>query len=303
MMRSFALFFAATVSAVFFSGHSASAGTVLEGQSLQSTALGRDLTYNVYLPEGHGEEGRRFPTAFLLHGRSAGRDQWLRDGHVAATLDAMIASGELPPMIAVMPDAGNSWYVDSASIGGPGDFETAISRDLVREIDTRFQTLASRDSRAIAGLSMGGFGALRIAFRHPEVFGAVAGMSPAIWKPGGQSWRTGPASMAPEAAAQRFPGTTGTRFDLGVLESQLPFAHVPTVTKLQDPPEILITVGDDDHLGFYDGAVELYLDLRNGGMKPELRVADGGHDWRHWRPMSREVFSFFASLWSGKIGQ
>ncbi len=265
---------------------------------LASPALGRDLPYAVYLPAAARDAARRFPVVFLLHGYGAGYRQWIEGGDIARSLDDLIASGSLPPMIAVMPDAANSWYVDSARYGGPGDYETAIVRDLVREVDALYPTQASRGTRAIAGLSMGGFGALRLAFRHPATFGAVAGMSPAIWKPGAVSWTHGPATMEPSAAAAKFLRTTGPGFDAAVLAAQAPFAHVGEIAARSDAPDILLTVGDDDYFSHYDGTTELFLDLRAAGLKPELRVSDGGHNWAHWRPMAREVFGFLAAVWS-----
>ena len=71
-------------------------------------------------------------------------------------------------MVVVMPDAGNSWYVDFAAVGGPGDFETAILDDLPQAIEEGMPVRRQRGGRAIAGLSMGGFGALRLAFKRPD---------------------------------------------------------------------------------------------------------------------------------------
>ena len=76
-----------------------------------------------------------------------------------------------------MPAGASSWYVDSGTVGGPGDYETAIIEDLPRAIQKRFPVAVSPKSRAIAGVSMGGYGALRLALKHPEMFTAVASMS------------------------------------------------------------------------------------------------------------------------------
>ena len=275
---------------------SAAGGTVLDRRT-DGGALPEGLAYTVYLPDGHAEGLERYPVLYLLHGYGADRFQWLDSGRIAEARDGLIAAGRLPPVIAVMPEGGNSWYVDSAAFGGPGDYETAIVRDLVAEVDRSFRTEAKPGARAIAGLSMGGFGALRLAFRHPEVFGAVAAMSPAIWKPGALSWSHGPASMPHEAAAAKFHRTTGPSFDARVMEAQVPFAEVPTLLEAPEPPRIMLTVGDDDWFAHYDGTVEMFLDLRSAGLKPELRVADGGHDWNHWRPMATEVLEFLAEVW------
>jgi enterochelin esterase family protein len=271
-------------------------GTVVDLRLEDAAVPG--LSVQVYLPEGHGG-GRRYPVVYLLHGYGGGRFQWLDDGNLAARLDRLIGEGRLPPMIAVMPDGANSWYVDSASYGGPGDYETAIERDLVAAIDARYDTDPRRQARAIAGISMGGFGALRLAFKYPGTFGAVAAMSPAIWKPGALSWTHGPATMDAQAAAAKFFRTTAPAgFDVVTFESQIPFAHVAAVAAVADPPRIMLTVGDDDYFEHYDGTVEMFMDLRVAGLKPELRVADGGHDWLHWGPMAEQALQFLSRDWS-----
>src|SRR5258708_4453210 len=115
------------------------------------------------------------------HGATGNHQEWLHTGYLRETLDAMIADGRVEPMVAVMPEAGNSWYVDSKSVNGPGDYETAIAEDLVAEIDKTLRTKPGRWARGIGGLSMGGFGALRLAFREPFRYGAVASFSGAFW--------------------------------------------------------------------------------------------------------------------------
>jgi enterochelin esterase-like enzyme len=273
------------------------AGSVLE-RTVESPALGKLLPYSIYLPDGALGGGQRLPVIYLLHGYGGDRSQWVASGRIEPMLDAAIAAGTLPPVIVVMPSAENSWYVDSGRFGGPGDYETAIVRDLVGEVDRTYPTRRDRRGRAIAGLSMGGFGALRIAFRHPQRFGAVAALSPAIWKPGAHSWTHGPASMERRAAAAKFRRTTGKAgFDAAVMAEQVPFADVPRVAGLEEPPRIMLTVGDDDQMEHYDGTLEMFLDLRAAGLKPELRVRDGGHDWNHWRPLAKEVLAFLGAGW------
>jgi enterochelin esterase-like enzyme len=276
-------------------GSPAAEGRIVE-MRVESEALGRGLDALVYLPAA-ARSAERMPVVYLLHGYGGGRFQWLRDGRIAATLDGLIAAGRLPAMIAVMPDAGNSWYLDSGAHGGPGDYETALVRDLVAAVDAAFPTVPRREARAVAGLSMGGFGALRLGFRHPEVFGAVAAMSPAIWKPGALSWPRGPAGMEPAAAAAKFVGNAESGFDLAAFAAQVPFADVASVAASEAPPAILLTAGDGDSLGHQVGAVEMYLDLRAAGLQPALRVTGGGHDWQHWRAMTGEVLGFLAAGW------
>ena len=285
--------------AAWLAAAAAMAGEVREDERLPSPALGGEIAYTVYLPDGHGAADARFPVVYLLHGYGGGQREWFRGG-LAETLDRLIAAGEIAPVIAVSPEADKSWYVDSARWGGPGDYATAIVRDLVDGIDRTYATVTDRGHRAVAGNSMGGHGALRLAFFHPDRFGQVAALSPAIFKPGGVSWALGPQLLAPETLDDWYPRTTGETFDPQVFRAQSPFARVAEVAAHPAPPRILLAVGDDDYFDLQDGTVEMYLELRAHGLEPELRVRDGGHDWRLWGALIPDVFRFLDAGWPGR---
>lgn len=280
------------------------AGMVLRKQRVEREGQPLAISYSVYLPEqpdAGSMQPVRFPVIYLLHGYGASAAQWLDGAAVAETLDRMIAGGEIKPVIAVMPDAHNSWYVDSSRYGGPGDYETAIVQDLVREVDRRFPTLKTSGDRAISGVSMGGFGALRLAFKHPDIFGAVVAFSPGLFKPGGLSWRHGPAVARRSNREQWYASAFGAPFDMEVYKAQSPFAYIDRVGARTRPPSIMLIVGDDDWFGSYDGTLEMFLDLRAAGLKPELRVADGGHDLRLWRSMLPEALRFLDLSWRAHL--
>ena len=173
-------------------GPSAEAGEVRRDQQVASPALGGPLTFSVYLPDGYAPDRGPYPVVYLLHGLGANSRRGWTNGRIEEVLDGLIGAGELPGTIAIMPDANNSWYVDSAALGGPGDYETAIVRDLLRQVETTFGARADRGDRAVAGISMGGYGALRFAFFHPDLFGAVASLSGGLFEgvgmgPGGRT--------------------------------------------------------------------------------------------------------------------
>ncbi len=157
----------------------AAAGTVLEGQSFESNALGDTLTYSLYLPEGYDSDSRAYPVVYLLHGYGGSDTDWVRFGDVAHTAGRLIAENLIPPTIIVMPDGENSWYVPSEAFG---DVKTAFTEDLIDHIDTTYRTIPERTSRAIGGLSMGGYGAAYLAFSHPDTYAAVGVMSGALFQ-------------------------------------------------------------------------------------------------------------------------
>ena len=278
------------------------AGEVLRDQQAPSPALGQALSYTIYLPDGHAEPDAGFPVIYFLHGFGGGQREWFHAGRLEEVLDRLIEAGEIRPVIAVSPSAGKSWYVDSAEYGGPGDYETAIVGDLVAEIDRAYPTLSDSAHRAVAGISMGGHGALRFAFAHPNLFSAVAALSPGIWKLDGVSWSQSPQFDSPDDLERLFPRTTGETFDLATFGAQSPFSLVADIADHEAPPRVLLTTGDDDELALNDGTVEMYLDLRAYGLRPELRVTDGGHNWRHWRQMVDEVLHFFDQGWENAEG-
>lgn len=151
-------------------------GAALEG-NLEGEAT--DRTVLVFLPPRYAAEPkRRYPVLYALHGYSIGAEQWIQEIHAQQTIANAYARG-LPEMIVVIPDAktvhNGSMYSGSMTTG---DFETFVSRDLIRYVDAHYRTIPNRLSRGLAGHSMGGYGTSRIGMKHPDMFGALYMMSP-----------------------------------------------------------------------------------------------------------------------------
>jgi len=133
----------------------------------------------VILPPSYGREpSRRYPVVYALHGYSIGAEEWAREIHVPRTVEGAFANGARA-MILVLPDSktvhNGSMYSSSVTTG---DFETFVSRDLISYIDRHYRTIARRESRGLAGHSMGGYGTSRIGMKHADMFGALYMMSP-----------------------------------------------------------------------------------------------------------------------------
>jgi putative tributyrin esterase len=149
----------------------------VQEQTFHSKALNRDMHYMVVLPAGYDHSQQRYPVLYLLHGWAGDYTNWVK-------LTKLMEYSSHYPMIIVTPDAQNSWYVNSATI--PSDrFEDYIVNDLIREIDTRWRTIASPGCRAIAGLSMGGYGSILFGLKHPGSFAVVGSVSGAFEGPSG----------------------------------------------------------------------------------------------------------------------
>lgn len=151
----------------------------LEGNRLGTPTVQRTA---VYLPPSYdASEDRRYPVVVLLHGIFDTPDAWIRFFDLPGALDRSIAAGTVPELIAVMPtgsnDLGGGFYRNSTVAGNWGDF---VRSDLVRFVDARYRTVATREARAIAGHSMGGFGAVWHAMSSADVFSVAYAMSPAL---------------------------------------------------------------------------------------------------------------------------
>jgi S-formylglutathione hydrolase FrmB len=164
--------------------------------TFHTDALGVDKQFIVYLPLGYEASTKRYPVFYYLHGLGGEETSWTKGGHIDAVADQMKLDA-----IIVMPDGDDSWYIDSLAPNDYDDclkngvglfnpleprsrtcvrdrnYETYIVKDLIGYVDSHYRTIASRDGRAIAGLSMGGYGALMLAGRHPELFSATASHS------------------------------------------------------------------------------------------------------------------------------
>jgi S-formylglutathione hydrolase FrmB len=131
-----------------------------------------------YLPPGYDTSGKRYPVIYFLAGfTGTGRmmlNQSAFDEAIDARLDRLIGSGAMPPAIAVLPDCmtrfGGSQYVNSSATGR---YEDYVIDELVPLVDAKLRTLPGRDHRGVTGKSSGGYGAFRLAMRHPDVFGAL----------------------------------------------------------------------------------------------------------------------------------
>jgi len=146
-------------------------------RSFFSAALGREMPYSVILPAGYTSGQRRYPTLYLLHGWQGDETNWIKLTHLVQDAAAYA-------LIIVMPRAENSWYVNSAT-KPLGRYEDYISQDLIADVDEHYRTIAATHERAIAGLSMGGYGALLLTLKHPGEFGFAASISGAFAGPSG----------------------------------------------------------------------------------------------------------------------
>jgi enterochelin esterase family protein len=262
------------------------AGEVRRDLALASPALGRDIPYALYLPEAHGEPDRRFPIVYLLHGHGGRGPDWIDAGQLEPTLDGLIGQGSVPPLIVVMPSMGDGWYVDGPDPHGLGALQTAFLQDFIPGIERLWPS----QGRAIAGLSMGGWGAIRFAMLRPDLFVAAASLSGALVP---KEWVSKP--PWPDFLQPAF----GSPVDPIRFAAATPFALVDRLAATEPRPSLYLLCGRDDELGLAAGAVLFHAALERAGVASELRLVDGRHDWALWQrelpPMLRFVGAAFTA--------
>lgn len=261
-----------------------------------STRLKTAVDLLVYLPANYSNDASvRYRVVYLLHGRGDSMRAWLE---AKPELDRLIHSGRIPPLIAVMPDAPfsrrASYYVDSeysglrdgAELPEGQPVESVFTTELLAHVDARYRTRPDRDGRIVAGYSMGGYGALRFALSHPELFSRAIVLSPAVYVP-----------LPPAASSTREFGAFGRGpmiFDGAVYEAKNYPALLPMFERTGLRLTLFVAVGDQEpavsdpaeatHDLDYE-AHTLYNRLRRvPKLDIRFRVVGGGHGWDTWRP-------------------
>lgn len=285
---------------------SPAAGRVIT-ERFHSDALGVDKQVRIYLPAGY-EAARRYPVFYYLHGLGGDETDWVDGGKLDQVADRLGLQA-----IVVMPDGDNGFYIDSAKPvdldaclrRGAGlfipsqprrqtctrtsSYETYIVHDLIDWVDHHYATIASRDGRAIAGLSMGGYGALMLAMRHPDVFAAAASHSgvDALLYAGPFPYARGEVRLLDDPAQWgRAIGPFGA-WVRALYGSELATwrAHDPAYLATQLAPgqlRLYLDGGTEDEFRLHDGMQYLHDVLRERGIAHAYYLGPGHHDFRFW---------------------
>ena len=230
-----------------------------------SAVAGFDRRLSVYTPAGYNPCGKtRYPVLYVLHGIGGDEDAWLEQGRAAQILDNLIASGQAKPMIVVFtngnisqeaaPGQNSTGYV-RPTMQLPktmeGTFETSFP-EIVKFIDANYKTIAKKQSRAICGLSMGGFHTLYISLNYPDMFNYSGMFSAAIGVDGQQ--------MCP--MYENFDAKLATYFS-------------------KKPALLWIGCGKTDFL--YKSNIDFMAKMDTNGQPYKYMETEGGHIWRNWR--------------------
>ena len=156
----------------------AQTGKVFDNLSLKSSILNMERKYAIYLPPDYESSQRRYPVLYLLHGGGDDQTGWVQFGEVNRYADKAIAEGTIPPMIIVMPDADSSFYINSYD--GKEKYEDFFVKEFIPAVENVWRIKNQKRFRGIAGLSMGGYGTMIYALKHPDLFDAAAPLSAAF---------------------------------------------------------------------------------------------------------------------------
>lgn len=231
--------------------------------------LGRTMPYGIYLPPGYDSSARRYPVLYMLHGLGGHYSEWVAYG-LADAAEQLLAAGRIEPLIIVFPQGDQNYWANHAGSRGErwGDY---LANDVVGHIDATYRTLPGAGTRAIGGLSMGGFGALHLALTCPDVFGVVGAHSPSL--------RTA------EELSDLFVGAgPAAPVDPLVLATILDPARAP---------RIRLDLGDEDQ--WAERAIALHDVFRLRGIRHEYHATPGGHDADYWRNHVAAYLRFYAA--------
>ena len=290
--------------------------------SFASPSLGATKRYLVYLPPSYSRETRRrYPVAYYLHGLYGDETNWVRLARLDRVADSIVAAGARE-MIVVMPDGDDSWYTTwesprtleqctSSTLREPAErycvrsyrYDDYLVRDLVAHVDSTWRTRASPRNRAIAGLSMGGLGAINLAILHRDTYSAAASHSGVL----------GPLFISPRPFAEPLHYASDMKeleagWGSAIFRTVLPaFGSELATWWKRDPaqlareaksrgmtlPALYADVGTEDNL-VVNGNRAFRWELERAGVPLEYHEHPGAHSWTYWRAHVGESLRWLA---------
>jgi S-formylglutathione hydrolase FrmB len=233
-----------------------------EGE-FQSKSLGRSMKYRVLLPDSYTQGHKKYPVLYLLHGLYGDYTNWTKLTKVRTYATGL-------ELIIAMPDANDSWYTNYAT-DPQQKYEDYIVHDFLSEIETHYRVAGTRDTRFIAGLSMGGYGAIKFALKNPQLFSLVGSFSGALNAPNELN------QERPDFAVQLNKvyglANSKTRADNDIY----PLLKSVDAAAL---PYFFLTCGTDDY--FLQSNRRFVLPLPSLKIGYEYHELPGKHDWEFW---------------------
>ncbi|HEV7500798.1 MAG TPA: alpha/beta hydrolase-fold protein, partial [Vicinamibacteria bacterium] len=261
----------------------ASAQAEVRTTTFHSTALGRDVSCSIQLPPSYATGSRIYPVVYALHGLFENQQFWERRG-LAAILDDLWAKQAVTEFVLVAVDGGNSFFVNSPL----GRYEDLVTQDTMAFAESNFRVRRERGGRALFGVSMGGYAALRIALSHPELYAAAATHSAMLL-----SAPPRPGQGADPYQLAAFARVFGEPPDLELWRASDPLEWAQRGTP-SSMPALSFDCGDHDRYGLAAGQQELHRRLLARGIAHEFALHPGDHGYEYVKsvlPLSLQFLS------------
>jgi S-formylglutathione hydrolase FrmB len=281
-----------TLASIFLVSISARAQSRIDCSALNSRILKRAVRYCVYLPSGYDASAkltppRRYPVLYFLHGLGD-NEQTLFNSGGWTLLDDLRNQHKMGDFLIVAPDGKRTFYINSAD--GAVLYSNFFLQEFLPAIESKYRIRPGRAGRAISGISMGGYGALRFAFAHPELFSAVSAQSAALLTQ--TPAELDAASRTGSPLMSVLSPVFGNPIDVRHWEENSPFLlakkNAGTLQKLS----IYFNCGQDDNYGFEKGAAKLHDELVAEKIKHEYHPYPGDHSLSYFLSHFAEVMEF-----------
>lgn len=271
---------------------------IIEGLSMNSSLLAQEVKYAVILPEDYFSSKKSYPVVYLLHGLGDNESSWLEYGRVSQVADQAVRKKQIVPMIFVMPQGFRNYYVNDYA--GKFPYQDMFIKEFVPFIDKQYRTIADKDHRATMGFSMGGFGALILPLKNPEVFTISVPLSISVRTD--EQYMTEDASEWNDQWGRLFGGvgTTGNERITEYYKQHSPF-HIFAQQDLSPYKNLKLYIDNgDDEKTLCRSNEELHMLLRDRNFPHEFRVRNGGHEFIYWREALPNGLRFISDAFEGK---
>jgi S-formylglutathione hydrolase FrmB len=272
-------------------------GQLKESLKVKSTAMSKDIEYSIYLPADYETSNRRYPVLYLLHGYGDDETGWTQFGEADMIMDRLLPQGDISSMIIVMPDGGVTWYANSYD--GKVNYEDFFIKEFIPHVDETYRTRPTKQYRAIAGLSMGGYGTLLMALKHPELFSSAAPLSAGVFQDEAivngddRMWKT---VLGDIYGKKELTGKNRLteHYNKNSILKLVETGNAEELKKVR----FYIDCGDEDFL--IKGNMALHAALIDKKIPHEFRIRDGVHNWTYWRTALPEVLKFVSESFHQK---
>jgi S-formylglutathione hydrolase FrmB len=280
------------VFAIFIASSSAQAQSRIQCDALSSQILKYPVHYCVYLPASYDTGATKtvpehYPVLYFLHGLGDNEKTLFNSGGWTL-LDDLRQEHKLGDFLIVAPEGRRSFYINSAD--SSVRYSDFFLQEFIPLIEKKYRIAKGRSNRAISGISMGGYGALRFAFSHPEMFSAVSAQSAALITESPQDLDTAARSGTP--LGKMLADVFGNPIDSSHWKNNDPFVLAQKNAAALKRLAIYFNCGQDDNYGFEKGAAALHEELQKEGVKHEYHLYPGDHSLTYFLVHFSEVMEF-----------